>query len=127
MKEWSPAWKSSTKPRKQRKYRATAPLHVKRRFLAAHLAPELRKKYSRRSLNPIEGDKVKVMRGQFKNHQGKIEKVDTKYSRVIVSGIEITKKDGSKTIRYIHPSNIMIMELKLDDKMRAALLDRKKK
>ena len=39
---YSPDWKSSKKPAKQRKYRANAPLHIKRKFMAAVLNKKLR-------------------------------------------------------------------------------------
>jgi large subunit ribosomal protein L24 len=127
MKNWSKSWKSSTKPRKQRKYRKKAPLHIKRKFLGSHLLKELREKYGKRSIVPIVGDKVKVLRGQFRGHSGKIEKTITKNSKVLVSGIEVLKKDGNKAQYPINASNIIIIELKLDDKKRNMKLKDMKK
>ena len=66
------------------------------------------------------------MRGQFKKHEGKIEKIDLKKIRVSVSGIELTKKDGTKKLLDLHPSNLTITELNLDDKFRQKILDRTK-
>ena len=43
--EWSPGWKSSVQPRKQRKYRMNAPLHVKRKFMSAKLDKTLRERF----------------------------------------------------------------------------------
>jgi large subunit ribosomal protein L24 len=126
MTEWSGSWKSSKKPGKQRKYRYNAPLHIKRKFLGAHLSKELRQRYGGRSVAIIKGDKVKVARGQFWGHAGKIDKVDVKKTRVFVTGIEIQKKDGSKTTYPINPSNLIITELNLADKKRNQMLDRKK-
>ena len=126
MKTWSKSWKSSKKVRKQRKYRYTAPLHIKKKFLGSHLSKELRNKYNRRNITVIKGDKVKVLRGQFKGHVGKVEKVNIKESKILVSGIEIQKKDGNKIQPLIHPSNIIIEDLNLDDKKRNMILDRKK-
>jgi len=124
-KNFSLAWKSSTKPRKQRKYAYNAPLHIKKKFVHAHLAKELREKYHTRSLGLRTGYKVKIMRGQFKTKTGKVEKIDTKKSRVYITGIEFIKKDGSKTIYPVHPSNLLITELNLDDKYRQKIIDRK--
>lgn len=123
---FSKSWKSSSQPRKQRKYRANAPLHIKGKFLAAHLSKELRKLYSRRGIRVRSGDKVKIMSGQFKKKEGKVERVDMKKERAYVSGIEIVKRDGSKTQYPIHPSNLMITELNLEDKKRKEILERKK-
>ena len=118
MKQWSRFWKGSTKKRKQRKYRFNAPLHIKKRLLGAHLSKELRTKYQSRSLVVIKGDKVKIMRGSYKGKEGKVEQVNTKYNSIMVSGIEVTKKDGNKTKPLINASNVMIIELNLDDKNR---------
>ena len=70
--KFSKHWKASTQPRKQRKYRAKAPLHVIKRFLSANLSKDLRKKYGKRNLTLRKGDTVKVMRGKFRKKQGKI-------------------------------------------------------
>lgn len=123
---FSKSWKSSKQPRKQRKYRANAPLHIKGKFLAAHLSKELRKAYNRRGIRLRTGDKVKIMIGQFKKKEGKVERVDVKKERAYIAGIDILKRDGSKTQYPIHPSNLMITELNLEDKRRKEILERKK-
>lgn len=125
MKNFSKAWKSSKKPRKQRKYRLNAPLHIRQKFMHAHASRDLRKKYGKRSVGLRKGDKVKIMRGQFEKHEGKVENVDLKKIRVFVSGVELTKKDGTKKLLALHPSNIMVTELNLDDKLRQKALERK--
>lgn len=126
-KNFSLSWKSSKQPRKQRKYAHNAPLHIKKRFISSHLAKELRTKYNKRSIGLKKGDKVKIMRGNYKGKTGKIEKIDIKKSCVFITGIEIIKKDGSKMLCSFNPSNLLISELNLDDKKRQQILDRKKK
>ncbi|MBS3098181.1 50S ribosomal protein L24 [Candidatus Woesearchaeota archaeon] len=126
-KEFSINWKRSKIPKKQRKYRYMAPLHIKQKFLHVHLSKELKKKYNRRNLGLKKGDKVKMVRGQFKKQMGKVDRIDLKRTKVYISGIEIIKKDGSKTNYPIDPSNLVITELNLDDKMRQKILDRKLK
>ncbi|MBI5389423.1 50S ribosomal protein L24 [Candidatus Woesearchaeota archaeon] len=116
--EWSPSWKKSTQVRKQRKYRAKAPMHVKRAFLGSHLSKELRQKYHTRSATVRVGDKVKIMRGQFKGKSGKVTRIDTKMTKVYVDGVELLKKDGAKAFPSTDPSNLLITELKMDDKTR---------
>ena len=125
MKKFSKTWKSSKKPRKQRKFRLGAPLHVKQKFVHTHLSKELRKKYSKRSIGLRKGDKIKVMSGQFRKHEGKVEMVDLKKTRVFVNGVETTKKDGTKKMIALNPSNLMVVELNLDDKFRQKSLERK--
>lgn len=124
-KKFSKSWKSSTQKRKQRKYIHNAPLNIKHKFLASHLSKELIKKYNKRSIPVRKGDKVKIVRGQFKKKEGKVEKVFTKKSRVYIDSIQITKIDGTKTHYPIHPSNLIITDLNLDDKKRKKILERK--
>ncbi len=119
-------WNRSKQPRKQRKYRANAPLHIKRKLLSAHLSKELRKKYNKRSLSLRKGDKVRVLVGDFKGKTGVIESIDLRKEKVLVRGIEVVKKDGTKVMRPINPSNLEIIELNLDDNKRKKILERKK-
>ena len=125
MKKFSVEWKSSTKPGKQRKYRFNAPLHIRKKFVSAHLSKDLRQKLKKRNVDLRKGDKVKVMRGQFRKHEGKVESIDLKGPRVFVSGVETTKKDGTKKLLRLHPSNLMITEMNFDDKLRQKILERK--
>lgn len=127
MKEWSKSWKSSKNPRKQRKYLYNLPLHIRKSLLSATLSKDLRKKYGKRSLSVRKDDKVKVLRGQFKKKTGKVSRVNLKKIRIYIEGVENVKKDGSKAPYPIHPSNVMITELNLDDKERKTILERNKK
>ena len=124
MKEFSKHWKSSKNPKKQRKYVANAPLHIRKKFLSTHLSKELIKKYKRRNIPIRKGDKVKVLRGQFKKRIGKIESVNFKKYRVYIEGVQHIKKDGTKIFYPVHPSNLVILELNLDDKKRKKSLER---
>ncbi len=123
-KKWSAKWKSSKQPRKQRKYRYNAPLHIKSKFLHVHLSKELRKKYGIRALRVRKGDTVKVLRGQFKKHIGKVARVDVRHTKVYVEGVEQTRRDGTKSLYPLDPSNLMLMELNLDDKIRRQKLEK---
>ncbi len=104
--------------RKQRTYVRNAPLHVKGDFVSAHLSKELRQKYKCRSLRLRVGDKVKIMCGAFHNKSGKVDRINVKAQKVYITGIEITKRDGSKAMCPVHPSNILIQEPDLSDKRR---------
>ncbi|MEA3414294.1 MAG: 50S ribosomal protein L24 [Nanoarchaeota archaeon] len=116
-KEFSTAWKASSQPRKQRKFLAKAPLHIKRRQLNANLTKNLREKYGR-NLPVKKGDKVKIMRGKYKGKSGKITKVIVKRLKIYIEGIQTTKQDGSKIEVPIRSSNLQITELNLEDKKR---------
>ena len=124
-KTFSKHWIASKQPRKQRKYKARAPLHIKHIFLSANLSKELRKKYQRRSFPLRKGDTIKIMRGSFKRKTGKIENVDLKRTRVSIEKIQKAKKDGTKVNIFFHPSNLQIQELTLDDKERINSIERK--
>jgi len=126
-KKFSREWIRSKQPRKQRKYNYNAPLHIKGKFMAAHLSKDLMKKYNRRSIRVRKGEKVILLRGQFKKKKGNVERVDLKKSKVYISGVEMIKKDGTKVFYPIHPSNLVVTELNLDDKKRIAVANKSKK
>ena len=125
--KFSKHWKSSKQPRKQRKYRAEAPLQIKRNFLSVNLSKELRKKHKTRNLPLRKGDLVKISRGKFKKKQGKVIEVKIKKQKIYIEGIQVKKRDGSKTNVPIQASNLQIIELNLDDKKRIKSLNRKGK
>ena len=116
--EFSKTWNSSNQPRKQIKFRANAPNHIKRTFMGATLEKSLREKYGRRSIEVRKGDEVKIMRGNFKGKQGKVGTVDIKRTRIQVDGIQRTKQGGEKLETWFNPSKIKIIILNADDKKR---------
>src|SRR3989344_8459111 len=115
---FSTAWNKSTQPRKQRRYRYTAPLHIQQKYVHVHLSSPLRKKYGVRNIQVRKGDKVKIARGQFSGKEGKVERVHLKRGVIFVNGIETVKKEGSKVFLPLQPSNVIIIELDLNDKKR---------
>jgi len=124
-KNFSVAWKGSKQARKQRKYAAEAPNHIKQKMLASHLSKELRAKYGKRAFSIRKGDTVKIMNGEFKKKTGKIADINLMKMKVSIEGIQIGKKDGSKVNIYFPASNLMITELNLDDKERLNSIKRK--
>lgn len=115
---WSKHWKASKKPSKQRNYVKNAPLHVRSKLLGSHVSKELRSKLKIRSLRVRRGDKVKVLRGQFRGKTGTVERVDTKRGKVFITGVDFVKKDGSKSLYPVHASKILIQDLEGSDKRR---------
>lgn len=126
-KKFSKHWKASKQPRKQRKYLANAPLHIRKKFLNSNLSKELREKYKRRSLRVKKGDKVKIMKGKYKKKTGKITEIKIKNSKVYIEGIQVKKQDGSKTNIPFKASNLQIIELNLDDKKRFKRIEKTEK
>lgn len=124
-KTFSKHWKASKQPRKQRKYLARAPIHIKRKLFSAHLSKELRKKHQRRSFTLRKGDTVKIMRGSFKGKTGKIASLDSRRKKVSIEGVQRAKRDGTKVNIFFDSSNLQIQELNLEDKERIKSIERK--
>ncbi len=122
--KFSKSWKASKQVRKQRKYIANAPLHIKRKLLSVNLSKDLREKHGRRNISVIKNDIVKVLRGKYKEKQGKIIEVYTKKTMLAIEGIQVKKQDGSKVNVKLKPSNLQIIELNLDDKKRMKKINR---
>ena len=97
--------------------------HLRSKQLGSTLSKELREKYGRRSARVIEGDTVRVMRGEFKGIDGKITRVSPEKNGVAIEGIKREKLKGGNVDIYIHSSNVMITGLNLDDKWRQSRLE----
>lgn len=114
----------SLKPRKQRKEYFNAPLHKRRKWISSHLEENLLLKYDRRRITLVKGDSVKVMRGSFKGHEGKITNVNQRRRFVEVEGLVMTKADGKKIAKPVHSSNLLITKLNLTDRWRREKLEK---
>lgn len=115
---------TSRQPRKQRKARFNAPLHRRNKLMSAHLSRELKSKYNKNSLPVRVGDTVKVMRGDYRGIEGKVLAVNYKKYTVAVEGVVSTKADGTEMPRPVHPSNLMLTKLNLEDAEREKILQR---
>ena len=115
---------TSKKPGKQRKALYKAKLHKRQKLLRATLSEELREEYKKRSAGLRKGDKVTITRGDFKDHEGTVEKVSLKDLRVHVSGATSKKASGTERFYPVHPSNIMITKFDLKDEKRRKILER---
>ncbi len=115
---------SSKSPRKQRRQIYLSPLHSQKNRLKCRLDEFLREEYAMRSMVPKKGDLVKIMRGQFRDTEGKIVKVDYRHIRVYVESATTTKSDGKEVQVPMHPSNLMLVKLEVDDD-RNRIIERK--
>lgn len=112
----------SSSPKKQRKWLyKDSKLHDKHKLLRASLSGDLKKKHGKRSIRLKKGDKVKVLRGVFSGHEGKVSEVDMKNLLVKVEGATIKKTDGSEILQPVKPSNVMITDLKMDNNRKRIL------
>lgn len=114
----------SKKPRKQRLARYLAPHHIRRKFLSAPLSQDLRKKHGKRSLPVRLGDRVRIMRGDFKRMEGEVTEVRPKSCTILVEAVSTTKVDGTQVQRPINPSNVTLLSL-VEDRRRNRALERR--
>ncbi len=114
----------SSKPRKQRKFRYNAPLHLRKHFVHAHLSKEAATKLNikRRTIQVSRGDTVKIMSGSRKGKAGKVSKVDTVRGFLFIDGITRKNVRGRELQIPIRPNSVYITDVNMNDKMRAAKL-----
>jgi large subunit ribosomal protein L24 len=114
----------SSKPRIQRLFRMTAPLHIARRFLNAHIDKKLKEKLGikRRTVTVVQGDSVKVVSGSHKGQEGKVVLLNVKKGRVAIDSISSKTMRGKESHPMIGVGNLSITELNLADKWRAEKL-----
>ncbi|MGH9992432.1 MAG: 50S ribosomal protein L24 [Nitrososphaera sp.] len=98
---------------------ADVPKHRRDGMLSAPLADSLRELYKKRTVRVVRGDSVKVMRGEYKGVEGKVENVDTERGTLNIEGVQREKIRGGQVKVPIHASKVMITNLKLEDKYRS--------
>lgn len=98
---------------------ADVPKHRRDGMLSARLADSLRELYKKRTVRVVRGDSVKVMRGEYKGVEGKVENVDTERGTLNIEGVQREKIRGGQVKVPIHASKVMITNLKLEDKYRS--------
>ena len=108
----------SKQPRKQRKALYNAPAHARGKYLSATLSKELRANLGKRTLPVRSGDKVRVLRGDFKGHEGEVLTVDYSSYKVTIEEVTLAKPDGTTTFLPVDPSNLVIIDADLKDDRR---------
>ena len=103
------------------------PKHVRDAMICSSLADNLREQYTRKSVRVKKGDNVRVMRGEYSGIEGKIEKVNTQRGTLAIEGVQREKVRGGNVKVQIHASNVQIIGLKLEDKLRDNRLHGNKK
>jgi large subunit ribosomal protein L24 len=96
---------------------------VRQKYLHARLEKKLADKYKLRSVQIRKGDTIKVLRGDFRDREGKVAKVNLKDESIEVDGVTVHKADGSEVSRPIHPSNVIVTKLDVKDKRRMSKLE----
>src|ERR671911_1881625 len=98
------------------------PKHQRDKMVGAVLEDSLSKQYGRKNIRVIRGDSVRVMRGEYKGVEGKVEKVNTEQTTFHIEGIQREKIRGGQVKVPIHSSNVMVISLNLDDDYRSRKL-----
>jgi len=115
----------SSSRRKAHKAHFSAPSSVRRKIMSSALSKELRGKHSVRSIPIRKDDEVRIVRGKYKGREGKVTQVYRKKWVIHVDRVARDKANGASSPIGIHPSNVVITTLKLDNDRRA-ILERKK-
>ena len=89
----------------------------------SQLSAELRERHGKRSVRPRVGDTVRIVRGEFKDIEGKITRVDSHAGAVMVEGVTREKIKGGTSPVPINSSNVVITNLALEDKIRKKKLE----
>jgi len=98
------------------------PKHRRDKLVGAVLEDSLRKQYGRKNIRVIRGDSVRIMRGEYKGVEGKVEKVNTEQTTFHIEGVQREKIRGGQVKVPIHSSNVMVISLNLDDDYRSKKL-----
>ena len=123
----------SSKPGKQRKEQANAPIRVKRKRMRARL--QLKNPDTRlagvRSVTVRVGDTVRVVRGDYAHGgkrvggkrnanalEGNVINVDSNTGRLFIEGATATKSDNKEEAVPVHCSNVVVVKLDETDKLR---------
>jgi large subunit ribosomal protein L24 len=93
--------------------------------VCSNLSNDLRKQYNKRSTTVIKGDTVKILRGEYKGVEGKVEKINTGKGKLSIEGVQREKIKGGQVKVQIHASNVILSSLKLDDNYRKNKIENK--
>merc|ERR1719408_1108448 len=114
----------SSARRKSRKAHFTADSTARRKIMSSPLSKDLRTKYNVRAVPVRKDDEVQIVRGHYKDREGKVIQVYRKKWCIHIERVTRDKANGQTVNIPIHPSKVLISKLKLD-KDRKALLERK--
>lgn len=91
------------------------------------MSDDLTSRHKVRRIPLRTGDTVRIMRGEFADLVGKVEKVEYSTGRIFVEGMTREKAAGVSSKLPVHSSKVLITNLNLSDKWRSGLLSEKSK
>lgn len=115
---------TSIKPNVQRKSASSA--KMRKGQMMAGLSKDLRAEYGVRGSSLRKGDTVRIAKGDYKGHEGKVSAIDLPSMKITVEGVQMSKMDGTKKNVSISPSQVTITKLDLSDKLRKKSFEGKK-
>merc|ERR1712058_43054 len=102
----------------------TAPSHIRRKIMSSALSKDLKAKFNVRAVPIRREDEVMIVKGTFKDREGKVIQCHRKKYCIHIDRVTRDKANGQPVHIPIHPSSVVITKLHMD-KDRKALLERK--
>ena len=93
--------------------------------VCSNLSDDLKKQYNKRSTSVVKGDTVRIIRGEYKGVEGKVEKINTEKGKLSIEGVQREKIKGGNVKVLIHASNVIISSLNMNDSYRKNKMDNK--
>jgi len=94
-------------------------------LVCSNLADNLKKQYNKKSTSVVKGDTVRIMRGEYKGVEGKVEKINANKGKLSIEGVQREKIKGGQVKVLIHASNVKISSLNMNDNYRKNKLENK--
>ncbi|MHA1130776.1 MAG: 50S ribosomal protein L24 [Candidatus Helarchaeota archaeon] len=118
--------KSKTKSRrKQRKRYFNLPNHQRNKLVHAKCHDDVAMEHGIKKLSIRTGDTVLVVRGEFRDMEGKVSKINRQKSQIFIDGASIEKSSGTTFDIPIHPSNVVLTKIEVKkDKWRQKIIKR---
>ena len=101
--------------------------HKRSAEVRSPLSKNLGNEYGKGNARVVKGDTVKILRGEYKNVEGKVERVNTERSTLIIEGVQKEVAKGGKVKAHIHSSNVMITSINTQDPRRKTTIQKTKK
>lgn len=101
--------------------------HLVYKASSVHLSRELREKYDFRSLPVRTGDRVIIVRGDYKGVEGDVSRVDRTRGRIYVSGVYRENARGEQRLVPIPFNSVILVKIDDKDKWRRRLIERKRR
>lgn len=98
--------------------------HKRSAQIRSPLSKNLGNEVGKGNARVVKGDTVKILRGEYKNVEGKVERVNTERSTLIIEGVQKEIAKGGKIKVHIHSSKVMITSLNMQDKRRGSIVQK---